>query len=384
MSVGLANAGRRTAGNFESAHDAATAREELTCWLLGPHVQVASGEHAGAVVGWVDRDGNASYAYPEITGYYLQWLAWLAADACTDETPRDRTRGETRRRALAAQRWLLSWAHAGDTPQTRIYLQRAEPDWRNGALFFFDLAMVARGLANAARAGLIEVDRALIERISALLSTLIGEDGMFEACRASSADVHLPPRWSTRRGPFLAKAASGVLLATAAFPAMPRELQRAADATFAASLDSLTGAEQGEAHPLLYAIEGALSLPAHPAAVRTLAQIRRHVRDLLGQWSDDGYLPESLRGAGRPRLDIVAQGIRAAVLLLDDEASKQIIARMTRALASHVDAQRGIRFSPSDDAVQYNAWTAMFAEQALFAATSADAACSRDLHLCLV
>ena len=37
-----------------------------------------AGDHAGAVAGWIGGDGRADYVYPEITGYFLQWLASMA------------------------------------------------------------------------------------------------------------------------------------------------------------------------------------------------------------------------------------------------------------------------------------------------------------------
>jgi len=97
MSAHLAVAApQRNATRSRSASAAGHSRDALTSWLLGDRAQVASGTHAGAVTGWVDREGRASYVYPEITGYYLQWLAWHAACHGVND--------ETRRRAAAA-RW---------------------------------------------------------------------------------------------------------------------------------------------------------------------------------------------------------------------------------------------------------------------------------------
>jgi hypothetical protein len=65
------------------------------------------------------------------------------------------------------------------------------------------------------------------------------------------------------------------------------------------------------------------------------------------------------------RLDIVAQTIRAAGLLLPESADD--VGEMIQMLVDYIDPDLGIPFSPSDGAAQYNVWTAMFAEQALFA-----------------
>src|SRR4030081_889615 len=163
----------RYATPSQIASAAGHSRDALTSWLLGDRGQVASGIHAGAAAGWVDCEGRASYVYPEITGYYLQWLAWHAA--CHG------VNGEMRRRAAAAQRWLLSWAFGAETPETRIYLEPAGPDWRNAALFFFDLAMVLRGLASADRLGLIDTDPRLVARVSPLFCRLGAEGRKFGA-----------------------------------------------------------------------------------------------------------------------------------------------------------------------------------------------------------
>ena len=103
MNTRLAKAAlQRNATPSRMGSGAEHSRAALTSWLLGDHVQVTAGTHAGAAAGWLDREGHASYVYPEITGYYLQWLAWHAACHGVND--------ETRRRAAAAQRWLLSWA----------------------------------------------------------------------------------------------------------------------------------------------------------------------------------------------------------------------------------------------------------------------------------
>ncbi|HWZ70478.1 MAG TPA: hypothetical protein VN326_03235 [Casimicrobiaceae bacterium] len=355
-------------------------RAALTSLLLGDHAQVASGTHAGAAAGWVDREGQASYVYPEITGYYLQWLAWHAACHGVNK--------ETRRRAAAAQRWLLAWAFGAETPETRIYLEPAAPDWRNSALFFFDVAMVLRGLAGAARLGLIETDPRLVERISELLWRLVAADGMFDACVATRVDATLPDRWSTRRGPFLSKAAGGVLIAAAQFSSLPRALAKAADASFAAALESMSAESQNETHALLYGIEGALSLPHHPAAVAAMPHMVRQLRDLLQRSAQLGHMPELLAGTGRVRLDIVAQAIRAAAFLLPQwstELPTENVDQMAQVLVHYIDPDLGIPFSPNAPPHQYNVWTAMFAEQALFAAECGPGdARLADLRLCLV
>jgi hypothetical protein len=345
---------QRPATASRTAVGAEQSRAALSSWLLGENIQIPAGTQAGAVAGWIDREGRASYVYPEITGYYLQWLAWDAA--CHGASD------DTRRRADAAQRWLLRWSFAAETPETRVYLEPAMDDWRNSALFCFDLAMVLRGLASATRLCLIEPDPKLVARISELLWRLVADDGLFDACSAPRAGSSVPDRWSTRRGAFLSKAAGGVLLAATQFPLLPPPLARAADATFAAALESMSREQHGETHPLLYGIEGALSLPEHPATTAALPHMVRQLSELFERSTQLGHMPESLSG-GRMRLDIVAQAARAAALLLP-----QHVDSMAQVLVHYTDATTGILFSPDGQPPQYSVWTAMFAEQALFAA----------------
>jgi hypothetical protein len=354
MNAQLSTASRqRPETASRTAAGAEHSRAALSSWLLGENIQIPAGAQAGAVAGWVDREGRPSYVYPEITGYYLQWLAWHAACHGANDG--------TRRRAGAAERWLLRWS-AAEIPETRVYLQAAVDDWRNSALFCFDLAMVLRGLASATRLGLIEPDPRLVARISDLLWRLVADDGLFDACSAPRARSSVPDRWSTRRGAFLSKAAGGVLLAAAQFPSLPPPLARAADATFAAALESMSREPHAETHPLLYGIEGALSLPEHPATTAALPHILRQLSELFERSTQLGYMPESLSG-GRMRLDVVAQAARAAALLTPPHVDA-----VAQVLVHYTDARTGILFSPDGQPPQYSVWTAMFAEQALFAA----------------
>ena len=79
----------------------AAARTRLAAWLLHGPAQLRIGPHAGAVAGVVQA-GAVVYAYPEITGYFLQWLAWRVH---AGQAPAD-----LRVRAHAAQAWLARWA----------------------------------------------------------------------------------------------------------------------------------------------------------------------------------------------------------------------------------------------------------------------------------
>ena len=129
----------------------------------------------------------------------------------------------------------------------------------------------------------------------------------------------LPDRWSTRRGAFLAKAAAGVIGAAAVVPGVSAPVVEAAERTLAASLRWLDERPHREVHPLLYAAEGFLSLPAHPLLPAALPVIARELAEVLRQSRALGRVPEFLdvepTAAGAARLDIVAQTLRVAALL---------------------------------------------------------------------
>src|SRR5512142_3046463 len=113
--------------------------QPLAAWLRNV-AQCQEGPHAGAVAGCVSVSGTPSYVYPEIAGYYLTWLAWRASRFGHDSEDAERARG--------VQRWLAKWLAMPNLP-TRVHFDGKSGDWRNGAIFCVDLAMVLRGLAAA-------------------------------------------------------------------------------------------------------------------------------------------------------------------------------------------------------------------------------------------
>ena len=336
----------------------AHARERLAAWLLGDHVQLSTGTHEGAVVGGCDAQGRASYAYPEITGYYLRWLAWRSA--CGD------TGAALRTRAQAALGWLERWLATPGMPATRIYLREAAPDWRNDAFFFFDVAMALRGIAAVHAAGLVPVEERVVHALRTRLESLTGPDGRFEACIVRPGAAGLPARWSTRRGPFLAKAAAGVLEACDVFPETCASLRAAAQATFDRALEGLAGSAHDEVHPQLYAIEGALA--RREAAHRHALAMRASFDALLAATRRAGHVPESVSRSGAARLDVVAQLLRVGALI--DESSpleardRALLDQLANELAARVEPSGAIAFDPGATPLQYNTWVAMFAEQA--------------------
>jgi hypothetical protein len=337
----------------------------LADWLLTGPAQIAGGAHAGAVAGGVDAEGRPRYAYPEITGYYLHWLAWQAARRGGDARP-------LAPRAEAAQRWLARWLDTPGLPPTRIPLTASDADWRNGALFCFDVAMVLRGVAAAARERILVADAAVIARLVALLRALVQADGEFAACVPRGGAGALPARWSTRRGPFLAKAAAGVLRAAREVTGVPPDVVAAAEATHAASTEALVEEPHTDVHPLLYAFEGVLSLPEHPRFAALLPAVAAQFEALLETARKIGHVPESLASPDEStleRCDAMAQTVRVGHLLACHCPASPLdrvgLSRIARALARRIRPHGALPFASGAATGDDNVWATMFAEQAL-------------------
>jgi hypothetical protein len=356
-------------------HSSPAASEHLIArWLLNGPAQLRDGPHAGAVAGLIDEAGRAVYAYPEIAGYFLQWLAWRST--------RDGVAPGLADRAAAVQRWLAQWLTCGSRPATRLHFVDAGPDWRNDALFFFDLAMVLRGLGAAARCGLIAADPAVVRGVVDQLDRLIAEDGLFAACRPHEGAAPPPDRWSTRRGPFLAKAAAGVLRAADALPAVPGSIRDAAEGTFRACLTWAVDSPHDEVHPMLYTYEGVLSLPQHPRFAATLPLLAGQFDALLAASHELLRVPETLastaRHVGPERIDIAAQTLRVGHLLAAHRPTQPPdmleLARVRQLVTRHLLPDGAIPFDATRHPAQRNVWATMFADQALdFASTGGGA-----------
>ena len=336
----------------------------VAAWLHDGPAQLRSGEHAGAVAGTLDASGAASYVYPEIAGYYLQWLAWRA-----------RTFGRTpalAARAAGVQRWLAVWLAQGDAPGTRVHLDGTTGDWRNDAVFFFDVAMVARGLGSAAHVQLLAPDAGVVAGVSRQLERLIAGDGLYCACVRNDDGAEPPDRWSTRRGGFLAKAAAGIVTAAPELPGLSAHAAAAAHATFDASLDWMQARPHREAHPLLYTFEGIMALPGHRRFDEVLAVVAAQFDALLARAAPDGTLPETAddaAGAGPARVDVLAQALRIGCLrnahLPQHPVDRSMLARLAQLLAQQVRPSGAVGFAIPPTGAQANVWAAMFADQAL-------------------
>ncbi|MFD9793381.1 hypothetical protein ACFWXK_20810 [Streptomyces sp. NPDC059070] len=335
----------------------------LESWLLD-RPQLRTGPHAGGVLGGTGDDTATAYAYPEITGYYLTWLAFL-------ETTRDAPdTGAVEERRAAAVAWLAEQLAAPGGPRTRSFLGAGDgADWRNSALFSFDLGMVYRGAcATGTGGGPADGTAAhrLRERTGAALDGLRDPDGAWAACVPLPGRAAPPARWSTVPGPHLLKVAGGVLALTPA-DEMP-SVRSAARATLARHATGLAADLPAMSHPALYALEGLLQAEAggHREHHGELVAAYR----LLSDRAADGVLREE---HGRPgsqvRTDVLAQLLRIGCVLagrdeLDAAGAEQLDA-VAAALVEHIGEDGGLPFTRAESGSLHNTWCAMFAHQAL-------------------
>jgi hypothetical protein len=337
-------------------HPAGSAARAAACllrrWLLRGPAQLSRGEHHGGVAGRI-TDGKPDYVYAEITGYYLHWLADLQAAESRVLL------GERARRAID---WATRQFAHGRVPATRAYLDAAERDWRNDAVFFFDLAMLLRGLTAVAEAGIDTPPDPLLAAVVRQLAEFVDNDTL-RAVRPLRADAELPRRWSTLGGPFLLKASSRVAIA-ARKCAIPQPLLDACAAELAHWSPIAADISLEMLHPTLYFAEGLLlAEPERAIAIATL------LARCLALQNDDGSLPETASESTLARSDIIAQALRVGVLLRQQDVpgapSDCSLDQLAGALLARVCPDGSIAFGPDAAAPQPNAWCAMFAEQAL-------------------
>ena len=333
---------------------ARTAATRISAWLLSPQVQLRDGIHAGAIAGAMDGAGHARYVYPEITGYYLHWLA---------ETHADRTREVLVTAASNAADWTKRQFHDGALAKTRSYLGGDAADWRNDAVFFFDYAMLLRGLCAATEADLIELPRSLVERLIEELDKFAGANGEIQAARVVSTGAVLPARWSTIGGPFEVKACSRVLLA-ARHVELPAKLSGACERLIDRYAPDTAKLALEMLHPTLYFAEGMLL--ARTGRAGNIAELLTRVLRLQ---RDDGSLPEAEQGSELPRSDIIAQALRVGLQLraqsVEHAPDDRVLDLLADALLDRVGADGSVTFRNDAATREPNVWCSMFAEQAL-------------------
>lgn len=294
-------------------------RADLDASAPGPWPRGVIGAHA--------TDGRALYAYPEIAGYWLQWASRRTAVAAVHGTA------------------VLDWLAQAQLPHggwpTRIGAITDDPTYA-AADYLYDHAMLWQGLQAWGQWRGDPRARALGRAAWAALDRYL-DGGQLRVGRGA-----LPPRWSGQGGPFLLKALAYLRHGEG-------RVARAAQAAIPDLAEQALACPHREAHPQLYAIEGLLLLGEFDMA-------RRALQALLDAHGGPPGLRESVTGGAR-RSDVLAQALRAALLLDAGAASMSVWQRVALELAERVDGRGRIPFAPRADACP--TWAALFVEQAL-------------------
>jgi len=340
-------------------------------WLLGSAIQLPRGEHRGAVAGWLDADGRPSFAYGEITGYFLSWLAFASA---AHRSPRSvGTDTDLSQRAASAARWLARGECEAHLRVARIPIAVSrDEDWRDHVGFTFDLAMIWRGVEHAQ--AWLGLRLAGLERaLRAQLEARCERDGL-RACWSLDPASPPPERWSTRPGPYQLKIAAVLLLS----PRSTEPMRRSACATLARWRAAGSPAPDALLHPYLYFLEGwtALALAGYPGFAPAAAG--RLFGEVMNHQARDGSLPGRLGSCcgerGRPereRADVLAQALRLGATMiaagwLDLRDWEARLDRLERRLRSCIASDGAVLFHPRGESpVNRNSWCSMFASQAV-------------------
>jgi hypothetical protein len=332
----------------------------LADWLLEGPVQVTTGADRGGVVGWLEGDRTSAFVYPEICGYYLTWLAWVA-----EREPARAARA--RSRAATVLSWLERHECDHDGFMTRI---AGEPsvDGRNRAEFSFDLGMIVRGVAAAGRAWPALANPGLVERCIARIVGM-SQPGLIGPyrIRPGAAPGDLPRRWSTVAGPHHVKVAAAIEMAASA---AAENLVRSTADPWSCATKTI---DVADAHGALYCVEGLLILGVHLSANHYLAEASAAFQRIASAARREGLLGiPPLPLSADARSDVMAQALRAGVVLqalglLDDGEWSASLQAIADALADAVTSDRGLLFHPASATARphENVWASLFAHQAL-------------------
>jgi hypothetical protein len=339
----------------------------LTEWLLSDRVLRSTKSGEAGVANYLYPDGEHDGLYPEIGGYYLQFLALLGSGRGAG-TSAD-TAEVARHAASRVIKWLEGAGPQGN-PLTLYFRDPAYSDWRNECLFAFDLGMILRGFDRAEACWPGIVPGAVMARYSNSIRSLITDARLqSHSLRPSAERYEVPEKWSTRVD------VHHVKIAAAVAGLGPRFAERLSGTIEDQSraLERGGNARMRELHPFLYLIEGWLTLWGQSGRSEYLNHASAAFTILMREMNPDrGVLPPI---AGRPdlatRSDVLAQALRAGLVLEQAnalEASVRLIwpeARriLVKALMSRITPEGAVEF----DVVgrHRNVWASLFAWQAL-------------------
>ena len=331
-------------------------------WLLHSGVQVDDGFARGGIAGWLDAEGRPKFVYLEAAGYYLTAMAWLASGAACSPSHAEAARWCAHRTV----RWVADLLSNRDPLPTRLYLTDARADWRNGAVFIFDLAMAARGVAASRDVRGRRERRHIIRRLCARIDEISCDADIFRSHEPLPGPAAVPDRWSTKPGPHHLKAAAAILgLPERAVASSLREVAQRTYGHWTAALATQRWPAE-ELHALLYGLEGVL-IETRGCDRDDLRLVAGLFAELMELQAPDGALPETIHG-GVVRSDVLAQALRVGAALrgrgyLIGSAWTDRLDGLTDALLGLLRPDGGVLFCAHQPIS--NTWCALFAHQAL-------------------
>jgi hypothetical protein len=345
----------------------AQALQGLSRWLTSDLVLRSVGNGAGTA-NWLWPDGTYDGLYPEIAGYYLQFLTRTECSTAPVAAPREM--------AARVTEWLDRIAPDG-APLTLYHRDMAQSDWRNQCLFAFDLAMILRGFACVEARWPGTVPAELFARYSRSMFSLVeGHRLRSHNRRAGASAGEIPAKWSTLIDVHHVKIA-GALAGTGS------QFTDVVSATVDEQADALIRDgyhRMREMHPFLYSIEGWLMLWGQTGSAAHLDRAGVSFEYVLRELHPTrGTLPAIAGRNDIPgRSDVLAQALRAGLVLehcgrlaaAGNPDWSVARAKLQTALLARVTPEGAIEF---DEVGHHrNVWASLFAWQALDLSTRAE------------
>jgi hypothetical protein len=358
--------------------DVRRVRQKIESWLLESEIQVRHGPHQGGIAGWIDNGNQAEFVYPEIAGYYLTCIAFL-------QVLDPGKAGVLVRRARLCFEWLCRQSEAGEVPLTRYYLRPCSTDWRNNVCFAFDLAMLIRGISSA-REFLDESQyRWLLKVYLGRLGACCEPKGTMKPWLPLNRSLGqaIPLTWSTTSGPYQLKIAAALL---SLGDAMPEQVLHSCR-RLVADWTKPKVHEVQHLHSFFYYLEGLVMMGWKEKNPHYWSQAAGGYEQVMKNSTAGSGLTSQGNGCGREtRSDVLAQALRIGCLLKSQGFLKgkdwdDRMDQLTVALNAFISNSGAVAFRAARKPrlCHWNAWSAMFTQQALdFYERLSDGNCLQD------
>lgn len=345
-------------------------------WLLNSSIQILEGEEEGGVCGWLNENHEQEYVYFEITGYYLTFLAFLAK---IEGRSRDALLIENK--AAKAIKWIGKMISNNEFPETRRYVIVLDNvDWRNRAVFSFDMAMAIKGISDIlpflCDPITFAAAQTTLSRLTALFEKHFIRDRRISShlMREGNHQEELPKKWSTYEYIHHAKTASALLSISDTYftPTMKSACENELNhwRSYFYRHDELE-----DLHPFYYYLEGFILSDVRANHWQDIFNVESIYSEVMRQQSLNGGLPASLaEDCDEQRSDVIAQALRVGSILkskglIQGEQWDVKLDKLAASLEKYfLDGQGAVTFfeKNSSKPLFYNAWATMFTFQALY------------------